>query len=225
MTSAPGSRASSAPAIRASKRTGSCAGASVPCRGESARVAEASTVTGAMIRPPPASRQRVYPCARVPEAPANEAPFRLISDVSFGEGVVVQSFTNLYGCALGDETRVGPFVEIQRGARIGARCKIQSHSFICDGVTLGDRVFVGHGVLFVNDKRPRATGPDGEFQTETDWDLLEIHVEDDAAIGSGAVILGGVRIGSGALGGAGAVVTRDVPAGATIAGVPGREIS
>src|SRR3954454_14772176 len=157
MTSAPGSRASSAPAICASRRGGSWAGASASCRGESARVAEPPPVTGAMIRPPPASRQRVYPCARVPEAPANEAPYRLITDVSFGEGVVVQSFTNLYGCTVGDETRVGPFVEIQRGARIGARCKIQSHAFICDGVTIGERVFVGHGVMFVNDKRPSAT--------------------------------------------------------------------
>jgi acetyltransferase-like isoleucine patch superfamily enzyme len=161
----------------------------------------------------------------VPLEPANEAPFRLIADVSFGDGVVVQSFTNLYGCEVGDGTRIGPFVEIQRGARIGARCKIQSHAFICDGVRIGDRVFVGHGVMFVNDKRPHATGAGGELQTEDDWELLEILVEDDASIGSGAVILGGVTIGSGALIGAGAVVTRDVPAGATIAGVPGREIS
>src|SRR2546421_11304960 len=100
------------------------------------------------------------------DGPANDAPYRLIDDVTFGDGVIVQSFTNLYGCELGDETRVGPFVEIQRGARIGARCKIQSHAFICDGVRIGDRVFVGHGVMFVNDKRPRATGPVGELQTE-----------------------------------------------------------
>ena len=156
----------------------------------------------------------------MPDAPANEAPFRLITDVLFGEGVIVQSFTNLYGCALGDGTRVGPFVEIQRGARIGARCKIQSHAFICDGVRVGDRVFVGHGVMFVNDKRPRATGDSGELQTEADWERLETVVEHDASIGSGAVILGGVRVGSGALVGAGAVVTHDVPAGATVAGVP-----
>jgi UDP-2-acetamido-3-amino-2,3-dideoxy-glucuronate N-acetyltransferase len=161
----------------------------------------------------------------VPPEPANEAPYRLIADVSFGDGVVVQSFTNLYGCSIGDGTRVGPFVEIQRGARIGARCKIQSHAFICDGVRIGDRVFVGHGVMFVNDKRPRATGTGGALQTDADWALLETHVEDGASIGSGAVILGGVRIGGGALVGAGAVVTRDVPAGSTIAGVPGREIS
>jgi acetyltransferase-like isoleucine patch superfamily enzyme len=156
----------------------------------------------------------------VPAEPANEAPFRLIKDVSFGDGVIVQSFTNLYGCTLGDGTRVGPFVEIQRGAQIGARCKIQSHTFVCDGVRIGDRVFVGHGVMFVNDKRPRATSDSGELQTEADWDLLGTVVEDGASIGSGAVILGGVTVGNGALVGAGAVVTRDVPAGATVAGVP-----
>ncbi|HEY0632714.1 MAG TPA: acyltransferase [Thermoleophilaceae bacterium] len=156
----------------------------------------------------------------MPAEPANEAPFRLIKDVSFGDGVIVQSFTNLYGCTLGDGTRVGPFVEIQRGAQIGARCKIQSHTFVCDGVRIGDRVFVGHGVMFVNDKRPRATSDSGELQTEADWDLLGTVVEDGASIGSGAVILGGVTVGNGALVGAGAVVTRDVPAGATVAGVP-----
>jgi UDP-2-acetamido-3-amino-2,3-dideoxy-glucuronate N-acetyltransferase len=157
--------------------------------------------------------------------PANEAPFRLIADVAFGDGVVVQSFTNLYGCSIGDETRVGPFVEIQRGARIGARCKIQSHTFVCDGVHIGDRVFVGHGVKFVNDKRPRATRDSGALQTDDDWELIETVVEDGASIGSAAVILGGVRIGSGALVGAGAVVTRDVPAGTTVAGNPASPLS
>jgi UDP-2-acetamido-3-amino-2,3-dideoxy-glucuronate N-acetyltransferase len=156
--------------------------------------------------------------------PANDAPYRLIADVSFGRDVVVQSFTNLYGCTIGDGTRVGPFVEIQRGASIGSRCKVQSHTFICDGVRIGDRVFVGHGVMFVNDKRPRATTEAGELQTDADWTLLETVVEDDASIGSGAVILGGVRIGSGALVGAGAVVTRDVPAGATVVGGAAAEL-
>ena len=157
-----------------------------------------------------------------PDAPANDAPYRLINDVTFGEGVVVQSFTNLYGCSLGDGTRIGPFVEVQRGASIGARCKIQSHTFVCDGVTIEDEVFVGHGVMFVNDKFPRATTEGGELQTEEDWTLLPTVVEQRAAIGSGAVVLGGVRIGAGALIGAGAVVTKDVPPGAVVAGVPAR---
>jgi acetyltransferase-like isoleucine patch superfamily enzyme len=159
---------------------------------------------------------------RVRDEPANDAPFRLINDVSFGEGVTVQSFTNLYGCTIGAGTRIGPFVEIQRGAVVGANCKIQSHTFICDGVRIGDGVFVGHGVMFVNDKRPRATTDDGTLQTDADWELIETHVEDGAALGSGAVILGGVRIGSGALVGAGAVVTRDVAPGATVLGSPAR---
>jgi acetyltransferase-like isoleucine patch superfamily enzyme len=158
----------------------------------------------------------------VSAAPANDAPFRLIDDVEFGQGVVVYSFTNLYGCSIGDETRVGAFVEIQRGAVIGKRCKISSHSFICDGVEIGDEVFVGHGVLFVNDKQPRATNESGELAGEDDWSLLRVRVEDGASIGSGAVILGGVTIGSGALVGAGAVVTRDVAADAVVAGVPAR---
>jgi UDP-2-acetamido-3-amino-2,3-dideoxy-glucuronate N-acetyltransferase len=160
----------------------------------------------------------------VASEPANEAPFRLIADVSFGRDVMVHSFTNLYGCTIGDGTRVGTFVEIQRGAAIGARCKVQSHTFICDGVRIGDGVFVGHGVTFVNDKRPRATTAEGALQGKQDWKLLQTVVEDGASIGSGAVILGGVRVGSGALVGAGAVVTRDVPAGATVAGGPASEL-
>jgi acetyltransferase-like isoleucine patch superfamily enzyme len=156
------------------------------------------------------------------DGPANDAQHRLIADVSFGDGVVVQSFTNLYGCSIGDETRIGPFVEVQRGAVIGARCKIQSHTFVCDGVTIEDEVFVGHGVMFVNDKFPRATTGDGELQTAEDWTLLPTVVERRAAIGSGAVLLGGVRVGEGALIGAGAVVTKDVPPGDVVAGVPAR---
>jgi UDP-2-acetamido-3-amino-2,3-dideoxy-glucuronate N-acetyltransferase len=158
----------------------------------------------------------------VADAPANDAPYRLISDVEFGSGVVVQSFSNLYGCRIGDETRVGPFVEIQRGAVIGARCKVQSHSFICDGVTIEDEVFIGHGVVFVNDKRPAATTADGALQTEADWSLLPTVVEARASVGSGAIVLGGVRIGAGALVGAGAVVTRDVAPGAIVVGNPAR---
>jgi len=152
--------------------------------------------------------------------PANEAPYRLIDDVRFGDGVVVQSFTNLYGCRIGDRTRIGPFVEIQRGAVVGADCKIQSHAFICDGVTIEDEVFVGHGVLFINDKRPSATSDDGHLQTEDDWELLPTVVERGASLGSGAVILGGIRIGESALVGAGAVVTHDVGAAEIVAGNP-----
>ena len=154
--------------------------------------------------------------------PVNEAPYRRLDGVEFGEGVVVQSFTNLYGCSIGAETRIGTFVEIQRGASIGSRCKIQSHAFICDGVQIGDRVFVGHGVIFVNDKFPRATAQNGELQDENDWTLLKTVIEDDATLGSGVLVLGGVRIGSGATVGAGAVVTRDVVPGAVVAGVPAR---
>jgi acetyltransferase-like isoleucine patch superfamily enzyme len=159
----------------------------------------------------------------VPSEPANEAPYRLLVDVEFGADVVVGPFTNLYGCRIGDETRVGPFVEIQRGASIGARCKVQSHAFVCDGVTIEDEVFVGHGVLFCNDKLPRATSELGGLATSDDWTLLPTVVERGASLGSGAVVLGGVRIGARAVVGAGAVVTRDVPAGATVAGTPARE--
>ena len=157
------------------------------------------------------------------DGPVNQAPFRLIDRVEFGENVVVHSFTNLYGCSIGDNTRIGTFVEIQRGATIGANCKIQSHTFICDGVTIEDEVFVGHGVMFVNDRRPRAT-TDGALQTEDDWELLPVVVRRGASLGSGAVVLGGVTVGEGALVGAGAVVTRDVAPGATAAGVPARPL-
>lgn len=156
--------------------------------------------------------------------PVNEASHRLLDDVRLGDGVTIHSFTNLYGCAIGAGTRIGTFVEIQRGAEIGASCKIQSHSFICDGVKIADEVFVGHGVVFVNDKHPRATNGDGALQGEADWELLATVVERGATIGSGATILGGVRIGAGAMVGAGAVVTRDVAPGATVAGNPARAI-
>jgi UDP-2-acetamido-3-amino-2,3-dideoxy-glucuronate N-acetyltransferase len=160
----------------------------------------------------------------MPEQPANDAPYRLIDDVEFGDGVVVHAFTNIYGCRIGSGTRVGTHVEIQRGATVGARCKIQSHSFICDGVTLGDSVFVGHGVVFVNDKRPRATTDEGRLLGDADWTLLTTTVGDGACLGSGAVVLGGVTVGAGAVVGAGAGVSRDVPAGATVAGVPARAL-
>jgi len=148
-------------------------------------------------------------------SPANDAPHRLIDGVTFGENVVVFPFTNLYGCEIGDDTRIGPFVEIQRGVRIGANCKIQSHTFICTGVEIEDDAFVGHGVLFVNDKYPRVSG---------EWEQLQTVVEHGASLGSGAVILGGVRIGREALVGAGAVVSHDVDPGQTVVGNPARPL-
>jgi len=158
----------------------------------------------------------------VASAPANDAPYRLIDDVVFGENVVVQAFVNLYGCSIGDETRVGPFVEIQRGVVVGAPCKISSHSFLCTGVEIADEVFVGHGVMFTNDRYPRATTADGGLQTEADWVVEPTIVGRRAAIGSGAVILSGVTIGENAVVGAGAVVTRDVPAGTVVRGTAAR---
>ena len=154
--------------------------------------------------------------------PVNEVPYRLIRDVTFGEDVVVQAFTNLYGCTIGDRTRIGPFVEIQAGAVVGDDCKIQSHTFICDGVEIGDEVFVGHGVVFVNDKTPRATTDDGMLETADDWTLLPTYVGWRASLGSGVVVLGGVKIGEEALVGAGAVVTRDVAPGEVVVGNPAR---
>jgi UDP-2-acetamido-3-amino-2,3-dideoxy-glucuronate N-acetyltransferase len=156
------------------------------------------------------------------DAPANEAPYRLIRGVDFGDGVIVHPFTNLYGCRIGDESRIGPFVEIQKGAVIGARCKIQSHSFICTGVEIGDDVFVGHGVMFINDRRPRATTGDGRLQGADDWTLERTVIEEQVSIGSGATILCGLRVGSGAVVGAGAVVTRDVGPRETVMGTPAR---
>jgi acetyltransferase-like isoleucine patch superfamily enzyme len=136
--------------------------------------------------------------------------------------VAIHCFANLYGCLVGDETRIGAFVEIQSGVKVGSRCKISSHSFICSGVTIEDEVFIGHGVMFTNDTDPRATTPTGEFQTPADWELVPTRVCRRASIGSGAVILPGVTIGEGALVGAGAVVTRSVEPGAVVAGCPAR---
>ena len=159
------------------------------------------------------------------EAPGNDAPHRQLNDVEFGDNVVVHPFTNLYGCRVGDNTRIGPFVEVQRGAVIGANCKVQSHTFICDGVTIEDEVFVGHGVMFVNDKFPRATTDAGDLQSDADWALLPTRVGRGAAIGSGAVILGGLTIGADSLVGAGAVVTHDVAPGETVVGNPAKPLS
>jgi UDP-2-acetamido-3-amino-2,3-dideoxy-glucuronate N-acetyltransferase len=143
-------------------------------------------------------------------------------DVKLGRDVRIYNFVNLYGCEIGDETRLGTFVEIQQGAHIGARCKISSHTFICAGVRIEDEVFVGHGVQFINDRYPRATNPDGTPQTAADWPLETTIVRRGASIGTGATILGGLEIGAGAIVGAGAVVTRTVPPGAIVAGNPAR---
>jgi acetyltransferase-like isoleucine patch superfamily enzyme len=143
-------------------------------------------------------------------------------DVNLGKDVKIHNFVNLYGCSIDDGTKIGTFVEIQKGATIGKNCKISSHTFICEGVHIGDGCFIGHGVHFINDKKPRAVNPDGSMQTEEDWSLLETHVEDHVSIGSGAIIMGGLRIGKEAMIGAGAVVTKDVAAGDVVAGVPAR---
>lgn len=147
---------------------------------------------------------------------------RIAPDVKLGENVRVYAFVNLYGCEIGDDSRIGTFVEIQRDVHIGKRVKISSHSFICSGVTVEDNVFIGHGVMFINDKYPRATAGDGVPQTEADWELIPTVVKQGASIGSNATILCGVTIGEGAIVGAGSVVTRDVPAWSVVAGVPAR---
>jgi UDP-2-acetamido-3-amino-2,3-dideoxy-glucuronate N-acetyltransferase len=146
-------------------------------------------------------------------------------DVILGERVSIfhQGLVNLYGCRIGDDTKIGTFVEIQKNAVVGRRCKISSHTFICEGVTIEDDVFVGHGVMFINDRRPRATA-DGRLQTEDDWSVVPTLVQRGASIGSGAAILCGVTIGEHAMIGAGAVVTRNVAAGETVAGVPARRL-
>jgi UDP-2-acetamido-3-amino-2,3-dideoxy-glucuronate N-acetyltransferase len=158
-------------------------------------------------------------------SPANDAPYRLLTDVAFGEDVVVYSFANLYGCRIGSHTRVGAFVEMQAGVSVGKACKIQSHAVICTGVRIEDEAFVGHGAIFINDKYPRATNGDGVLQTGDDWELLETVVERGASIGSGAIVLGGIRIGSGAIVGAGAVVTKDVEPGSIVVGKPARVLN
>lgn len=148
-----------------------------------------------------------------------------LNDVTLGEDVKIHAFVNAYGCEIGDETRVGAFVEIQKGVRIGRRCKISSHSFLCEGVAVEDNVFIGHGVVFINDRFPRATNPDGSPQSEADWAAVPIIVKQGASIGSNATIMAGVTVGENAMVGAGAVVTRDVPDGSTVAGVPARVLA
>jgi acetyltransferase-like isoleucine patch superfamily enzyme len=147
---------------------------------------------------------------------------RIAPDVKLGQRVRIFAFTNLYGCEIGDDVKIGAFVEVQKGVCVGARCKISSHSFLCEGVMLEDEVFIGHGVTFINDRFPRATNGDGSLQTEADWKCVPTRVKRRAAIGSGATVLCGVTIGEGATVGAGSVVTKDVPDGAVVAGNPAR---
>lgn len=143
-------------------------------------------------------------------------------DVRLGPGVQLARFINLYGCEIGENTKIGTFVEVQKNATIGRNCKVSSHSFVCEGVTIEDNVFVGHGVMFINDSYPRATRGDGQLQTEADWNVERTVVRQGASIGSGATILAGVTVGENSLVGAGSTVTRDVPANAVVAGNPAR---
>jgi acetyltransferase-like isoleucine patch superfamily enzyme len=154
----------------------------------------------------------------------DERYLAIAPDVKLGKNVKFSKFINLYGCEVGDDSKIGAFVEIQKNAKVGCRCKISSHTFICEGVTIEDEVFIGHNVTFVNDTFPRATSASGALQTEADWKVETTLVKKGASIGSGATILANVVIGEGALIGAGAVVTKDVPANAVVAGNPGRVV-
>jgi acetyltransferase-like isoleucine patch superfamily enzyme len=147
---------------------------------------------------------------------------RISADVRLGENVKIFAFVNLYGCEIGDDSRVGTFVEIQKGAKIGKRVKISSHSFICEGVTIEDEVFIGHGVMFINDKYPRATNQGGGLQSDADWECIPTLIKRGASIGSNATILCGVTVGEGAIVGAGSVVTHNIPAWTLVAGNPAR---
>ncbi len=147
-----------------------------------------------------------------------------LNNVKLGKDVKIFDFTNLYGCSIDDGSKVGTFVEIQKGASVGKNCKISSHTFICEGVHIGDGVFVGHNVTFINDKYPRSVNPDGSMQTEEDWELVETFVNKGASIGSSSTIMCGITIGENAIVGAGAVVTKDVPANTVVAGVPAKVI-
>ena len=156
------------------------------------------------------------------EVPANQY-LSISDDVKLGQNVKLSKFINMYGCSIGDNTKVGAFVEVQKNAHIGANCKISSHTFICEGVTIEDEVFVGHSVVFINDSYPRAT-TDGMLQTEADWSVERTHVKRGASIGSNCTILANVTIGEKAIIGAGSVVTKDVPANTIVAGNPARPI-
>ena len=162
--------------------------------------------------------------AKVPLHPANCLARRISADVQLGRGVTIRDFVNLYGCTIGEGTSVGTFVEIQKGSRIGRNCKISSHTFVCEGVTLEDEVFIGHGVIFTNDLYPRATTSDGALQTDGDWHCVPTLVRRGASIGSGVTLLCGITVGEGAIIGAGSVVTKDVPAHMIVAGNPARPL-
>ncbi|MDE3067231.1 MAG: N-acetyltransferase [Verrucomicrobiota bacterium] len=153
-----------------------------------------------------------------------EPSLRIAPDVKLGRNVRIAGFANLYGCEIGDDVKIGTFVEIQKGAKIGNRCKVSSHTFICEGVTLEDEVFIGHNVTFTNDRYPRATNGDGQLQSDSDWDCVPTLVKRGASIGSGATLLCGITVGENALIGAGSVVTRDVPPHAVVAGNPARVV-
>jgi acetyltransferase-like isoleucine patch superfamily enzyme len=149
---------------------------------------------------------------------------RIAPDVKLGRDVRIYAFVNLYGCTIGDESKVGTFVEIQKGAVVGKRCKISSHTFICEGVTIEDDVFIGHNVTFINDRYPRAVNADGSMQTEQDWACVPTRVCRGASIGSGATLMCGITVGAGAIVGAGSLVTKDVPPGRIVVGNPGRNL-
>jgi acetyltransferase-like isoleucine patch superfamily enzyme len=147
-----------------------------------------------------------------------------INNVKLGENFKIFDFVNLYGCSIGDNSKIGTFVEIQKNATVGNNCKISSHTFICEGVHIGNNVFIGHNVTFINDKHPRAANPDGSLQTEADWKVVDTFIKDGASIGSSSTILCGLTVGENAIVGAGAVVTKDVPANTIAAGVPAKVI-
>ena len=149
---------------------------------------------------------------------------RIAEDVKLGRDVKIHGFVNLYGCEIGDETKIGAFVEVQKGVKVGSQCKISSHTFICEGVTIEDEVFIGHGVIFINDKYPRAANTDGSLQDEDDWKVVPSLVKRGASIGSGVTIMCGITIGEGAIVGAGSVVTKDVAPNSVVAGNPARGI-
>ena len=149
---------------------------------------------------------------------------KISPDVILGKNVVLNDFINLYGCSIGDGTKIGPFVEVQKNARIGKNCKISSHTFICEGVTIEDDVFVGHGAVFINDKYPKATNKSGKMQTEVDWEMIPTLVKRGASIGSNATLLCGVTVGSGSIIGAGSVVVDDVPDNTIVAGNPAKVV-